>query len=565
MKLNGLEYFHLQTVLQAFLVLLQISLLLFGLSLSANMWAKQTTISSVIICTTAFGILFYVATTLVSVLRPDSPFRTPGSELFAAIRQKKIPNKSTSIRDMFAKSSAIRWILETSTNPEIVEAAAGIVPCVQWPLNLDVSAAFARLRDSFRACQDRDELYVKYGKAMAHLCTQPVKIVQSLHSFGNDKFQSTRSRFIRDAFMAGRAAYDQFKDTRKQDARQKHWASARTALRTMVVHGRPDRLSRPDDEYLIWEGDLRWHHSDKREPSYEEFDWLVDYVKDAAEDDKDDETEGDALLALSAMCGLGSSTKRWSYISSLIRCMGSTRPPRVRHAALRAAFEAREELASIIDASIPQGVDEQLLDKFPRALSSAVCPNDDQTIHDTGLDATFYQKRDYCYLRLIYALTKNDKWCQRLTHDGLREQCISLVRRSRHHGEDGFYLLVIFGRIGFSDEDSHFTPANEKWRSLIMEVWEYMQYNTICDADVVGIPVIVTATRMNFLASDDGIPTECLVDLAAKVHKALARLQQNQSDNVKRGVAQAAIDDAVSSTQDLDDELRRMVEQRNTL
>ncbi|KAG2360149.1 hypothetical protein BDR07DRAFT_1174580, partial [Suillus spraguei] len=77
MKLDGVKYFRLQTILQAFLMLLQMSLLLFGLSLSANIWAKQTTISSIIICTTAFGILFYVGTILVSVLRPDSPFQTP--------------------------------------------------------------------------------------------------------------------------------------------------------------------------------------------------------------------------------------------------------------------------------------------------------------------------------------------------------------------------------------------------------------------------------------------------------------------------------------------------------
>ncbi|KAJ8589257.1 hypothetical protein M405DRAFT_862296 [Rhizopogon salebrosus TDB-379] len=58
-RLDGLEYWHLQTVLRAFLVLLQISFLLFGLSLSANMWTQQRTISSVIISATALGILFY--------------------------------------------------------------------------------------------------------------------------------------------------------------------------------------------------------------------------------------------------------------------------------------------------------------------------------------------------------------------------------------------------------------------------------------------------------------------------------------------------------------------------
>ncbi|KAG1838912.1 hypothetical protein DFJ58DRAFT_860689, partial [Suillus subalutaceus] len=168
MKLDGIKCFRLKIVLQTFLVLLQISLLLFGLSLSANMWVKQTTISSVIICTTAFGILFYAGTILVSALRPDSPFQTPGSELFVAICKRMLPKKFTLTPNKFVKSSAVRWILETPMNLEVVEAAAAIVPHVQWPPNLDASTAFARLRQIFVACCDREELYVMFGKAMAH-------------------------------------------------------------------------------------------------------------------------------------------------------------------------------------------------------------------------------------------------------------------------------------------------------------------------------------------------------------------------------------------------------------
>lgn len=113
-KLDGLECWHLQAVLGTFLVLIQISLLLFGLSLSANMWFQQTTISSVIICTIAFGIFFYGFTILVSVSRPDSPFQTPGSLLVEVIFR---PLRSTSCRDLFIKSSAIRWILEMLSEP----------------------------------------------------------------------------------------------------------------------------------------------------------------------------------------------------------------------------------------------------------------------------------------------------------------------------------------------------------------------------------------------------------------------------------------------------------------
>ncbi|KAG1778872.1 hypothetical protein EV702DRAFT_142283 [Suillus placidus] len=276
MKLDGVEYFRLQTVLQSFLVLLQISLLLFGLSLSANMWARQTTIASVIISTTAFGLLFYACTILVSALRLDSPFQTPGSELFVAICKKILPKKFVFTPNMFVKSSAIRWILETSTNPEIINTAAAIVPSVQWRPNLDASASYGRLLDNFLRCCDKPELCLNYQKAMAHLCIQPVKIDSRLlkNSFWNSgQFEQNRNRLICDAFTAGRAAYDQFRkpvvvyhhDHLRNPgftaSQLKHLASVRTALRAMLVHGLSYQLSRPDDEDLIWHGNLRWDHS----------------------------------------------------------------------------------------------------------------------------------------------------------------------------------------------------------------------------------------------------------------------------------------------------------------
>jgi hypothetical protein len=469
----------------------------------------------------------------------------------------------------YVKLSAIRWILETSTNPEIVEAAAAIVPCVQWPPNFDASASYARLLENFRLCGDRPELYVKHGKAMVHLCIQPVKIDPGLitERFLDQKFLDTRSHFIRDAFMAGRAAYDQLNKEiclENRGVQSKHRVDARTALRALVVHGLPHRLSRPDDEDLIWEGDLRWRRSDGRKPGCEEFDWLVNYLAGDAEHRTDDETEGDALLALSSMQGLGSSTKQQSYISSLIRCMDSARFPRVRHTALRAVFESREELASITSASMPPGVDTQLLDELSRGLLTAVHPKDSQTTHDTGPDASFHLRRDLCYIRIIYALTKNDEWFQRLARDGHDRRCISLIDGDYiHYWEVGFYLLVVFGRIKSSGQDLPFSPTQENWRSLVKNTWETLEFVTLFDNAVDGIPALVTATRLNLTASDNGVPREWFTDLVAKVHKVLVNLQRAQATLVNDGIGQAAIDTALFSIQSLHNGLSCVVEQRN--
>ncbi|KAG2360145.1 hypothetical protein BDR07DRAFT_171003 [Suillus spraguei] len=372
------------------------------------------------------------------------------------------------------------------------------------------------------------------------------------------------NRFVRDAFMAGCVAYEQLKKTPLADAQRKHRADTRTALRTTVVHGLVNKLSRPDDEGLIRTGRLQWRDSDERAPSRREFNWLVDYLVD---DHKDDETKGDALLVLSAMQGLGSPAKQPAYIRSLVHCMDSTKPSRVRHSALRAVCEAREELVSITSGSMPQCIDAQLLDELSRALLTAVRPYGDQTIHDTGPDAFFHLRRDSCYIRIICALTKDDEWCQRLTHDGHPDWCISLVDEYQncHHLDAAFYLLVVFGRIKSSGKDIPFSPAQMMWRVLIKNVWDHMKYSAGYDV-LYGIPDLVIATRLNLTTSDDDIdiPTRWFADLATKVQATSVELQQNQAYYVDDSIVHAAINAALSSIQGLDEELSRIVKQRNT-
>ncbi|KAG2109033.1 uncharacterized protein F5147DRAFT_836864 [Suillus discolor] len=564
MKLDGLVRFQLRPLLQAFLVLLQVALVLFSISLCLKTWADHVPTFGFMTTSATCVALSYAGTIFMSVWWPDSPFQTPGTDIIRALCKKILPKRNLS--PSFAISSAIRWILETSTDPSIVEAAVAMIPFVPWSPNLDASATFARLRDIFVSCQDREELYVKYGKAMAYICIQPVKIDEALLKLSwNDKFQGNRSHFIRNAFMAGRDAYHQLKNSSKVNDILKHRADTRTALRTMIVHGQSVELSRPDDEQLIWSGDMCWYHSDGREPNCEEFDWLVDYL--ASDANTDYETQGDALLALSAMQELGSPTKRLSYISSLIRCMGSTRPPRVRHTALRAVFEAREELAYITSVSMPEGVDVHILDELSRAVLTAVHPNDDEAIHDTEPDASFHEDRDYCYIRLIYTLTQNDEWMQRLTRDGHLDRCISLVDgvSQKGHSDVGFYLLVIFGRIRSSGKDLPFSPAEERCWPLLKNPWNSAKYLVGEDGYVDEIPAFVTATRLNLTILDDGVPREWFTELAEDVHMTLVNLQQSQAILVEDGVAQATVDAALSSMQGLYDTVRRMTGDQNAL
>jgi hypothetical protein len=510
-RLDGLQY--LFTAIWAFLSLLQISLLLFGLSVSANLWTQQTTISSVIICSTCLGILFRVANIFVSVLYPDTSFWTPASKLVGTALRKLLPVRSTFTPASFVRSSAVRLILESrevQRNPKISETAAAMVPRVLWPSGVDVSAAYSHLLDSFKARRDKPELYVTYRKAMAHLCIQSVKINEDLISGERGYWDPLegRSRFICDAFEAGRRAWEQFRDVEAKSAQLdfieawyaelRHKADVRTALRTMVVYGRGEHLSRPDDEELIWYGDLRWSHNDGLAPSCEEFDWLFDYVILQA----DDETKGDALLALSAIPDLGSSTKQESYVTTLIHCMGHEHP-RVRYAALR-VLDARVELVRL--ANNP---DAPLSDKLSRALLTAVDPNNGWTIRASGgSNPSFHYDRDLCYFRLIFALAKDEEWCVRLIRDGHVMRCISLVDdvlenpRSSHN----FYLSGIFLHIVSSGGDSPSTSLGmDRWRMLVKQAWSGLS-SVVEDMHrcLEVLPALVKATKENFQGRNHG-------------------------------------------------------------
>lgn len=553
-KFDGLERWRLQKILQAFFVLLQISLFLFGLSLSANMWTQQAVISGVIICTTAFGILCYVTTIFVSVLHPDSPFHTAGSSLVTAIFNKYV---EPSTNDTLIKSSAIRWLLETTTNPDVIEAAAAIVPLAQWPADLDASAMYSRLRDAFTTYRDRQELFVKCGRAMAHLCIQPVKIdVELRHAWETRNAWGGKSRFIHDAFMAGRDAWDKLtKETEKYDRLKlmKPKADARTALRTMVVHGQSSCLSRPNDEKVIWDGDLQWRHNDGRKPVPEDYDWLVDYLADQVNHETDDETKGDSLLALSAMHGLGSSAKRSSYVKALIHCMHRDRPPRVQYAALRAIYDAREELSSFRRSSMPHGVDAKLLDDLSSGLLTTVRPNDGR-MFDYDCDPHFTYGRAHCYLRLIFSLAKNDEWHQRLICDGHIQQCTFLSQKFLTERDLGLHIAWICLFIDPSGKDPSLSPMRERWGDLTIRAWSGLSFIIPADKHCLEmLPALVKATKE---ISDNSVRS-VLRELSGDVDLVLRTLQGGGS--IDGGGA------VVSAVRSFSDYLHRKLERSNTL
>jgi hypothetical protein len=65
---------------------------------------------------------------------------------------------------------SIKWLLETSTDPEVFIAAAWLVPLVEWPLDLDVSDTLPQLYDHFISCVGFDGQIVPSLEEKASAC-----------------------------------------------------------------------------------------------------------------------------------------------------------------------------------------------------------------------------------------------------------------------------------------------------------------------------------------------------------------------------------------------------------
>jgi hypothetical protein len=241
------------------------------------------------------------------------------------------------------------------------------------------------------------------------------------------------------------------------------------------------------DPDQLWHLQISWQ-SNSHSP--EDFDWLVDYLGDVCSNDH--ETAGDILVLLSSVRVSCNPAKQRLYIEKLIACMDSTMPPRLRHAALRAAHRFREVLASI---DVVDDAD-MVLTKFSPAILTAVCPQPGATPTEDGPDRLFHGDRDLCYLELVFSLARNSVWhphlyCQIDRAIGMIGACcnqyIMLV----------FYLVGIFVSMT-SDETSATLLSSiteQQWWDMMRIAW-YHAFLTLDNTHCVDfLPVLVEGTK----------------------------------------------------------------------
>ncbi|KAJ7670649.1 hypothetical protein DFH06DRAFT_140115 [Mycena polygramma] len=204
-KLDGLHKWKFDTVMQLFPLLLQFGLFLFSSALSTYLWSIHLSLALVVLSFTAIGFVSYTALLISAVASPDSPFQTPLAPLVARLLPRTLWKKSKIFVDRVAahfcaliqyaytraqhlvgdgvlpffanhdaqemtekhtlaslfegpfptpspEVPAVSWVLETSTDPRTVAAAAEMVIDLQWPGGMDVRPQLYKLRNGISSC-----------------------------------------------------------------------------------------------------------------------------------------------------------------------------------------------------------------------------------------------------------------------------------------------------------------------------------------------------------------------------------------------------------------------------
>ncbi|KAG1718083.1 hypothetical protein EDB19DRAFT_1027134 [Suillus lakei] len=234
-----------------------------------------------------------------------------------------------------------------------------------------------------------------------------------------------------------------------------------------------------------------WQKGDSHSP--EDFDWVVDYLDYIHSDGH--EAAYDILLLLGSMGVSCSPAKQHLFVERLITYMGSTMPDSLRHAALRAAHSAREEIASI-DATDDAKLRDVILTELSPTILSVLCPRPSPTPVDDSPDYDD-DRRNLCYLELVCTLARNSSWHPHLYGDHHIDRCISMIPEycnPKSPTQHAFYLAGTLLRIVPKSVTSLDSVTEQQWWDVMRSAWnDYFDiYNTQCFE---LLPLIVEGTK----------------------------------------------------------------------
>ena len=110
-KLDGIVAWYFDHFMEALPLMLQVALLLLGCALSRYLWGFNTTVTSVVVGVTSFGVLFYIFIVVAGAVFVSCPYQTPGAQIL-----RRIPDTLYHIFDIFRRLPGIfrhlpRWFL----------------------------------------------------------------------------------------------------------------------------------------------------------------------------------------------------------------------------------------------------------------------------------------------------------------------------------------------------------------------------------------------------------------------------------------------------------------------
>ena len=109
-KVDGLQRWKFDFVMQIFPLLLQTSLLLFAAALSIYLWTINNVIAAILIGLTSLGVILYILMILSAMISRDSPYQTSLSAILISITS----HAATVFKDLKQRNYSFRCAPDTS-------------------------------------------------------------------------------------------------------------------------------------------------------------------------------------------------------------------------------------------------------------------------------------------------------------------------------------------------------------------------------------------------------------------------------------------------------------------
>ena len=109
-KLDGIIAWYFDHVMQSLPLMLQIALLLLGCALSRYLLEINTTVASVVLGVTSFGLIFYLFIVVAGTASETCPYQTPGSHTLRYLVHSAPSIIASAFRNVSRESKAVRTI-----------------------------------------------------------------------------------------------------------------------------------------------------------------------------------------------------------------------------------------------------------------------------------------------------------------------------------------------------------------------------------------------------------------------------------------------------------------------